>query len=77
MINVSIDSYFFANLTRINTITTITAAAMNIPKPIPALKIPSIASQEVKKKERRSSVLTESGFIFFMIILFLNEIKPS
>lgn len=61
----------------ITTITTTTAMAMNIPKPIPALKIPSITSQEVKKKESRNSVLTVIRFIFFMTNLFLNKGKPS
>jgi len=61
----------------ITTIAATTAMVMNIPKPIPALKIPSITSQEVKKKERRNSVLTVNGFIFFMINLYLNESKPS
>lgn len=41
----------------------------NIPNPIPALKIPSIASQEVKENKRRNSVAIIRGLVFFMILI--------
>jgi len=62
--------YFFVILLITNTITTRTAITKNIPKPIPALKIPSITSQEVNKKEMNSSAITLNTFIFFIIHFF-------
>ena len=50
-----------------NTITTTTAMTRNIPRPIPALNIPSITSQEVNKNEINKSVIILSEFIFFMV----------
>lgn len=58
---------FFPNLLIINTITTINATTINIPKPIPALKIPSIASHDCSEIEIRTSVINESGCIVFII----------
>lgn len=65
--------YFFVILPITNTIITIIAITINIPNPIPALKIPSITSQEVSNKERRKRLITLNWFIFFMI-LFLKVI---
>lgn len=68
--------YFFVILPITNTIITIItiiAITINIPNPIPALKIPSITSQEVSNKERRKRLITLNRFIFFMI-LFLKVI---
>ena len=64
------DTYFFVNLLMTNTITTTTAMTINIPKPIPALKMLSIASQEVNKKEVKNSVVAPSKFVFFIIFFF-------
>ena len=69
---VLIDTYFFVNLLMTNTTTTTIAMTINIPKPIPALKIPSIASQEVNKKGTSNSVITVRGFIFFILFLFFE-----
>jgi hypothetical protein len=52
-----------------NTITTTTAMTRNIPRPIPALNMPSITSQEVNKNEIKNSAITLSEFIFFMVLL--------
>jgi len=55
----------------INTIKATTAITRKIPKPIPALKIPAIASQELKVKEEiHSKVNTAREFIFFMQNIF-------
>jgi hypothetical protein len=67
--------YFFANFAITTIIITTIATAINIPTPIPALKMPSIASQEVKENEIRNSIITASEFVinefvFFMIYFF-------
>ena len=62
--------YFLSNLAANITIIAITATTINIPNPIPALKIPSIASQEVKENKRRNSETVISGLLFFMILNF-------
>ena len=60
------DLFFFTFIIK-NTTTTTIASTIKIPKPIPALKIPDTASQEVIINERNSSITTAKGFIFFMI----------
>lgn len=60
---------FFPNLATIAIIITATTIAINIPKPIPTLKMPFIASQEVNKKGRMNSIIILIGFTFFMCFI--------
>lgn len=68
-------SLFFPNFIMINTIITTTITTINIPKPIPALNIPVIASQELISNERRNTAHIVKGFIFFIVYMFYMKTK--
>ena len=70
-------AYFLDNLATTNITIAINAMTINIPKLIPALKMPSMASQEVNKNKVKNNVIIEMGLIFFMVFFLnvLNNIK--
>ena len=70
---VSIDFYFFPNFIIIATMATTTASTINIPKPIPALKIPSTRSQDVNKNEKKNTVNSVKGFAW--VFCFLSILR--
>lgn len=57
---------FFPDFITITTIPTIMAITMKIPKPIPALKIPATASQEVRSSDIINREKTVTEFAFFI-----------
>lgn len=70
----AVTNYFFLAFMAINTIMSTTAITKKIPKPIPALNMPAIASQELSKNviaNKPNTVILLKGFIFFWFeILF-------
>jgi hypothetical protein len=58
--------YFFVIRLIIQTITAITAMTINMPTPIPALKMPSTTEQLVKKNEIRTK-----GMIFLSTVCMI------
>ena len=57
--------FFPARITK-NAMSAITAITIKMPKPIPALKMPAIASHEVSVVEMSTKINTESILIFFI-----------
>jgi hypothetical protein len=55
----------------INAIKTTTATTRKIPKPIPALKMPAMASQELNVVNRKSKVKAVRNCSFFIIKSFM------
>lgn len=61
---------FFPARIMIATIIPITATTIKIPKPIPALKMPSIAAHELSIKEKSKRLTTDKRVIPFMRQMF-------
>ena len=51
--------------------TTSTAITINIPKPIPALKIPSIASQELNRNKSKNIGITRNRLWIVFRLAFI------
>ena len=66
--------YFLPDRITKNAIKPTMASTIKMPTPIPALKIPAIASQELKEKDRNNNVNTVRKFIFFIfnVLVCLN-----
>lgn len=69
---------YFLVLVSKYTITIMTAITMKIPNPIPALKMPAIALQELNREDTINNNGSVKRFIFVMVfliqVIFINKL---